>query len=109
MNDNSWKAVFDKYKIHEHNLEKELFLISAKQIKQATTHFKKKKEKLVLLCKQDSQRNRPKGFSLTTKYFASNQETYRMWIMQATPITLRLINRAKTDETIEKDKNNRPA
>ena len=55
MNDNSWKAVFDKYKIHEHNLEKELFLISAEQIKQATTHFKKTNEKkFVILCKQDS-------------------------------------------------------
>jgi hypothetical protein len=63
MNDNSWKAVFDKYKIHEHNLEKELFLISAEQIKQATTHFKKTNEKEVRNSLQARfTRNRPKVF-----------------------------------------------
>ena len=47
MNDNSWKAVCDKYKIHEHNFLKESFLISVEQIKQATAHFKKTNEKEV--------------------------------------------------------------
>ena len=34
MNNDSWKAIFDKYKINKHNFSKEPFLISAEQIKQ---------------------------------------------------------------------------
>lgn len=41
MNNNSWKAIFQKYNIHKHNFNKEPFIISAEQIKQATSHFKK--------------------------------------------------------------------
>src|SRR6266478_3346588 len=63
MNDTSWKAIFDKYKIHKHNFSKEPFLISAEQIKQATSHFKRTNEKEVrILCKQDSREDRPKVF-----------------------------------------------
>jgi len=63
MNDTSWKTIFDKYKIHKHNFSKEPFLISAEQIKQATSHFKKTNEKEVrILCKQDSREDRPKVF-----------------------------------------------
>lgn len=63
MNDISWKAIFDKYKIYEHNFNKEPFLISAEQIKQATAHFKKTNEKEVrILCKQDSREDRPQVF-----------------------------------------------
>jgi len=63
MNDTSWKAIFDKYKIHKHNFNKEPFPISAEQIKQATAHFKKTNEKEVrILCKQDSREDRPKVF-----------------------------------------------
>lgn len=63
MNDSSWKAIFDKYKIHKHNFGKEPFLVSAEQIKQATSHFKKTNEKEVrILCKQDSREDRPKVF-----------------------------------------------
>lgn len=63
MNDNSWKAIFDKYKIHKHNFGKEPYLISAEQIKQATAHFKKTNEKEVrILCKQDSREDRPQVF-----------------------------------------------
>ncbi|MDI6757961.1 MAG: hypothetical protein QME32_08095 [Endomicrobiia bacterium] len=63
MNDNSWKAIFDKYKIHKHNFEKEPFIISAEQIKRATSHFKKTNEKEVrILCKQDSREDRPQVF-----------------------------------------------
>jgi len=63
MNDNSWKAIFDKYKIQKHNFKKEPFIISAEQIKRATLHFKKTNEKEVrILCKQDSREDRPKVF-----------------------------------------------
>lgn len=63
MNNDSWKAIFDKYKIHKHNFSKEPFPISAEQIKQATSHFKKTNEKEVrILCKQDSREDRPKVF-----------------------------------------------
>ncbi|MBI4722636.1 MAG: hypothetical protein HY769_06535 [Candidatus Stahlbacteria bacterium] len=63
MNNNSWKTIFDKYKIHKHDFAKEPFLISAEQIKQATAHFKKTNEKEVrILCKQDSREDRPEVF-----------------------------------------------
>ncbi len=63
MNSNSWKAIFDKYSIHKHNFNKEPFLISAEQIKQATSHFKKTNEKEVrILCKQDTREDRPDVF-----------------------------------------------
>jgi hypothetical protein len=63
MNDNSWKAIFDKYKIHKHNFNKEPFIITAEQIKEATAHFKKTNEKEVrILCKQDSREDRPQVF-----------------------------------------------
>jgi len=63
MNSNSWKAIFDKYNIHKHNFNKEPFLISAEQIKQATSHFKKTNEKEVrILCKQDTREDRPDVF-----------------------------------------------
>jgi hypothetical protein len=63
MNDNSWKAIFDKYKIHKHNFNKEPFIITAEKIKEATAHFKKTNEKEVrILCKQDSREDLPQVF-----------------------------------------------
>lgn len=63
MNNESWKVIFDKYKIHKHNFEKEPFFITAEQIKQATAHFKKTNEKEVrILCKQDTRQDRPEVF-----------------------------------------------
>jgi len=63
MNDKSWEAIFDRYKIHKHDFKNEPFQISAEQIKQATSHFKKTNEKEVrILCKQDSREDRPKVF-----------------------------------------------
>ena len=63
MNSNPWKEIFDKYKIHKHNFNKEPFLISAEQIKQATSHFTKTNEKEVrILCKQDTREDRPDVF-----------------------------------------------
>ncbi|MDR1023587.1 MAG: hypothetical protein LBL94_10015 [Prevotellaceae bacterium] len=63
MNTNSWQAIFDKYKINKHNFDKNPFIITAEQIKQATAHFTKTNEKEVrILCKQDSREDRPQVF-----------------------------------------------
>lgn len=63
MNDNSWQAIFDTYKIHKHNFGKTPFIISAEQIKKATAHFNKTGEKEVrVLCYQNSRNQRPKVF-----------------------------------------------
>jgi len=63
MNSNSWKAIFDKYKITEHDFDTKPYIINAEQIKQATKHFTKTHEREVrILCKQDSRDNRPDVF-----------------------------------------------
>jgi len=63
MNSNSWKAIFDKYKIIEHDFDTEPYIIVAEQIKQATKHFTKTNEREVrILCKQDSREDRPEVF-----------------------------------------------
>ncbi|MCK4307420.1 hypothetical protein KAW50_04235 [candidate division WOR-3 bacterium] len=63
MKNNSWKAIFDKYKIDKHNFNNEPYIISAEQIKQATAHFTKTNEKEVrILCKQDTRESRPDIF-----------------------------------------------
>lgn len=63
MNNDPWKEIFEKYKIHDHNFDKEPFIITAKQIKDATSHFKNTNEREVrILCKQDSREERPKVF-----------------------------------------------
>ena len=63
MNSNSWKAIFEKYKIHKHPFITSPFIITAEQIKQATSHFKKTNEKEVrILCKQDTREDRPDVF-----------------------------------------------
>lgn len=63
MNHEPWKSIFDKYKIYQHNFEKEPFYINAQKIKQATSHFKTTNEREVrVLCKQDSREDRPSVF-----------------------------------------------
>jgi len=60
----SWKAIFDAYRIQEHDFEESPFVLTAKQIKDATQHFKRTSEKEVrILCKQDSRENRPEIFA----------------------------------------------
>ena len=62
-NSNSWKKIFDDYKILEHDFSKDHFNISAGQIKRACQGFKETAEKEVrLLCKQDSRSDRPDIF-----------------------------------------------
>jgi hypothetical protein len=63
MNSNSWKAIFDRYRIIAHDFEKVPYIIGAEQIKQATKHFTKTNEREVrILCKQDSREDRPQVF-----------------------------------------------
>ena len=63
MSSNSWNAIFDKYKITEHDFDTSPYIINAKQIKQATKHFEKTNEREVrILCKQDSREDRPEIF-----------------------------------------------
>jgi hypothetical protein len=63
MNNKSWKAIFDKYDIHRHDFEESPFIITAKEIKEATKHFSKTHEREVrILCKQDTREKRPEIF-----------------------------------------------
>ncbi len=62
MNSSPWEAIFVKYGISNHDFSAP-FIISAEQIKQATSHFKKTNEREVrILCKQDSRKDRPEIF-----------------------------------------------
>jgi hypothetical protein len=62
MKNGYWKAIFNKYSVHKHNFDKGPFLISAEQIKQATTHFKRTTQKVRILPKKDSRESRPDVF-----------------------------------------------
>jgi len=63
MNNKPWKAIFDKYKIAKHDFNKEPFIITAEQIKTATSQFKTTNEREVrILCKQDCREDRPDIF-----------------------------------------------
>ena len=77
MNDNSWKAIFDAYKINKHDFDEAPFIISAEQIKQATAHFKKTGEKEVrVLCYQNSREQRPKVFIDNGLFILSTKNGY---------------------------------
>ncbi len=59
----SWEAIFAKYEIDNHDFDKQPYILTSKQIKEATHHFKKTAEKEVrILCKQDSREQRPEIF-----------------------------------------------
>ncbi len=61
--DAAWKSIFDKYSIHKHNFSRKPFIISAKEIKEATYHFKQTAAREVrILCKQDTREKRPSVF-----------------------------------------------
>jgi hypothetical protein len=63
MNHKPWQAIFDKYKIHNHNFSKEPYVLTAEQIKKATAHFLTTNEwEVRVLCKQDSREDRPDVF-----------------------------------------------
>lgn len=59
----AWETIFDKYNINRHNFYNEPFIITSRQIKDATAHFTKTSQKEVrLLCKQDTREDRPDIF-----------------------------------------------
>lgn len=60
-NNNSWEAIFKKYRLFEHDFSAEAKIITASEIKSACQDFKKTSEKEVrILCKQDSREDVPK-------------------------------------------------
>jgi hypothetical protein len=63
MNSPSWQSIFDKYNINKHNFDLSPFIITAEQIKKATSQYSKTGEREVrILCKQDSRESRPEVF-----------------------------------------------
>lgn len=63
MNSAPWEAIFEKYDIHNHDFNSSPFNISAKQIKNATSHYTTTNEREVrILCKQDTRESRPEVF-----------------------------------------------
>ena len=59
----SWDAIFDAYRIDQHNFDTGPFYITADQIKIACQHFQKTGQKEVrILCKQDTREGRPRVF-----------------------------------------------
>lgn len=63
MNNEPWQAIFDKYKIHQHNFDKSPYILTAQSIKEATHHFTRTNQREVwVLCKQDTRADRPNVF-----------------------------------------------
>ncbi|MDW8236732.1 MAG: hypothetical protein RMK98_08965, partial [Bacteroidia bacterium] len=61
--DAPWEQIFKRYKLHEHDFDKEPYVITASQIKEATRSFKETGQREVrILCKQDAREDRPKIF-----------------------------------------------
>jgi len=59
----AWETIFNRYNINEHNFNNEPFVITSRQIKDATSHFTETSQKEVrLLCKQDTRTDRPDIF-----------------------------------------------
>ena len=55
MNDAPWLAIAKRYKMLEHDFDREPFALDAQQIKEATSGFKTTNEREVrILCKQDT-------------------------------------------------------
>jgi len=63
MKNEAWQSIFDKYGVGDFDFSKSPFTLTASQIKEATTHFKKTTQKEVrILCKQDTRESRPTVF-----------------------------------------------
>ena len=59
-NSNSWKKIFDDYKILKHDFSKSAFYLSAEDIKKSVQDFKNTAEKEVrILCKMDTRESLP--------------------------------------------------
>lgn len=62
-NSPSWDAIFERFRIHNHNFDAEPFLISSAQIGAACQDFTRPSEKEArILCKQDTRESRPRVF-----------------------------------------------
>lgn len=63
MSDAPWNSIFEKYRIDEHDFDEKPFILTAKQIKEATSHYQTTAEREVrILCKQDTRESRPTLF-----------------------------------------------
>lgn len=63
MKNKPWDSIFEKNNIEKHNFNESPYIITAKDIKDATEDFKTTSEKEVrILCKQDSREDRPEVF-----------------------------------------------
>ncbi|WP_448528025.1 type II restriction enzyme [Raineya sp.] len=63
MNHKPWLSIFEAYQIHKHDFSKKPFILTAEQIKKATSHFTNTTEREVrVLCKQDTRESRPQVF-----------------------------------------------
>jgi len=63
MNHEPWQSIFNTFKISKHDFDISPYIITAEQIKSATSHFKTTNEREVrVLCKQDSREDRPSVF-----------------------------------------------
>jgi hypothetical protein len=63
MNHKPWQAIFDAYKIYNHDFSQSPLVLTAEQIKRATAHFTTTNEREVrVLCKQDTREDRPEVF-----------------------------------------------
>ena len=61
--DTSWEAIFKAYDIDKHDFDSSPYMIKARQIKSATSHFTSTGAREIrLLCKQDTRESRPKVF-----------------------------------------------
>ena len=61
--DEAWEAIFQQHNIFSHDFDSNPFEITAKQIKEATSHFSRTGQREVrILCKQDTRNSRPAVF-----------------------------------------------
>ena len=62
-NSPSWRAIFDRYEIANHDFDAAPFPITARQINVACQHFTRTSDREVrILCKQDTRESRPQVF-----------------------------------------------
>jgi hypothetical protein len=63
MSNKAWNSIFSFHNINQHDFEKAPFILTAENVKEATTQFTKTNEREVrILCKQDTREHRPQIF-----------------------------------------------
>jgi len=64
MKNDPWKAIFDAYRVLDHDFDTSPFIVTAKQIKDVAKDFSSTSEREVrTLCKQDTREDRPEIFA----------------------------------------------